>query len=73
MTEDLDVFLLARDDCRTGTCFSTSSYGDYGFTTPVPEPGIYYIAVDGFYSVSDNYTLSVSCQPTNVYLPFVTK
>jgi hypothetical protein len=75
MTADLDVFLLSSTGCgNPGQCLTSTSYGDSrAEAAPVP-PGTYYIAVDGYYGVSDTYSLDLVVQSGawgRVYVPLV--
>jgi hypothetical protein len=67
---DLDIFLLPPGDCYSGTCLT---YHGTSLTAYDLDPGVYYIAVDGYSGSEGAYTLTVNCSKNFIYLPLIMK
>ena len=66
MSADLDVFILT--DCDAATCVA---YGNSTATLNYPNPGLYYVVVDGYNGASSAFDLTITCtEPCVVECPF---
>lgn len=65
LTQDLDLFLLSTCGSANGLAASTNSATNPEQITINLNPGAYYVIVDGWAGAVSNYTLSVSCGPSN--------
>jgi parallel beta-helix repeat protein len=71
MSADLDVFVLSSSGCSSGQCLAAGSYGDRLVEVENVSGGLYYIAVDGYNGAAGSYTLDLTCNLRQVYLPLV--
>ena len=68
---DLDVFVLSSSGCSSGQCLTPNSYGNQTVAVENVPGGQYYIAVDGYNGAAGSYTLDLTCNLRQVYLPLV--